>query len=759
MLNRIKTLASLFLELGPRWSAFRLAYAFRLRTGLIRLQTPQYKWSDRPLKHWLKPTIPSDPDSYAAWRKQNAPKFFPTVGAGSPRPDYGTNAIEEANKLLNGELKYFSHTYHQIGFPPRWNDVILSDSEGSLPMSSEILRSRRTLPQNDIARHWSQISDDSTTDIKFIWEPNRFAFVYTLVRAYVITQDEKYPQAFWQLIQDWAEHNPPNTGANWKDGQEIALRLMAWTFGFYAFFHSPSTTPERISQFTQYVAAQAERIHANIGYAISTRSNHTISEAFGLWMVGLLFPELKEAEKYFNLGKRLLEEEAKKQIFPDGSYAMYSLNYHRFILHLYLYAIQLGELNHDNPSLRAALLPFAAKQSPSLLMRLLRAEEHRPRNDDNDGIGFSDELKNSVKNSIHYLSRLIDPASGQMPVYGSNDGALVLPLNNCDFTDYRPLLQLGSVITTGQPMFESGAWDEDVYWLCGEQLTAKHATPALAGGAREDAKKEQGFLSALSALRGESFPNGGIYILRNTDSRAILRCTDFNSRPSHADQLHMDLWMGEHNIAIDAGTYLYSGEGIWRNGLARTSAHNTVTVDGKDQMTMISRFTWTNWAKGKVLKHTENLWQGEHDGYNPIHHKRTVMALEGDRWLVIDDLEAHETHHYSLHWLIADYGIQKLASGNMVLLKIPDSKLSNSIKIQTGLFSGEGKFSIVRADPNSTYGWRSRYYGHKEPAISLLLEADQPTVSFWTFFGFENDVLEMAGKELILNSKHYFLGE
>jgi hypothetical protein len=66
------------------------------------------------------------------------------------------------------------------------------------------------------------------------------------------------------------------------------------------FIHSPSTTPERHrQQFTQLIAAQAERIYANIGYAISTRSNHTISEAFGLWMVGLLFPELKDAEKYF----------------------------------------------------------------------------------------------------------------------------------------------------------------------------------------------------------------------------------------------------------------------------------------------------------------------------------------------------------------------------------------------------------------------------------------------------------------------------
>ncbi|MBN8581400.1 MAG: alginate lyase family protein [Anaerolineae bacterium] len=676
MLTKLRTLASLYLELGPRWSAFRLAYAFRLRTGLIRLQTPQYKWADRPLKHWLKPTIPSDSDSYAQWRKQNAPKFFASVGAGSPRPDYGTNAIEEANRLLNGELKYFSHEYHQTGFPPNWHKDPITNYQ---------------LP---IGLHWSQISDDSATDIKFIWEPNRFAFVYTLVRAYAATKNEKYPQAFWQLIQDWADHNPPNTGANWKDGQEIALRLMAWTFGFYAFIHSPSTTPEHIAQFTQLIAAQAERIHANIGYAISTRSNHTISEAFGLWMVGLLFPELNHAEKYFALGKRLLEEEAKKQIFPDGSYAMYSLNYHRFILHLYLYAIQLGELNDSR---------------------------------------FTLQLINSVKNSIHYLSNLIDPATGHMPVYGSNDGALVLPLNNCDFTDYRPLLQLGSIITTGQPMFEPGSWDEDVFWLCGELLTAKNA--------KKDLK-----LSALSELSGKSFPNGGTYILHNTNSHAILRCTDFTSRPSHADQLHMDLWMGSDNIAIDAGTYLYSGEGIWRNGLARTSAHNTVTVDGKDQMTMVSRFTWTNWAKGRVLKHTDDLWQGEHNGYKLVRHKRTVMALEGDRWLVIDDLEENVPHRYTLHWLLNDVPFTQ--NKNSLLLKYEAS----TYKIETGLLSGEGKLSILRADPNSTYGWRSRYYGHKEPAISLLLEANQSTVRFWTFFGFENDSIVLDKDVFRINS-------
>ena len=705
MISKLRAFASLYRELGPRWTLFRLAYAFRLRTGLIRLQMPMGKWNDY--------------------------KNLIDVGAGSSRPTLSLPtelpenipwdkqvAIDEANQIFSGKFKYFAHQLIRTSYPPSWHkdyfcNVILSDSEGSLSSQSEILRSQRTLPENDMNmnKHWSQIPHDSSTDIKFIWEPNRFAFVYTLARAYAATKDEIYPKSFWWLINFWMNYNYPNTGPNWMDGQEIALRLMAWTFGYHAFLNSPSITPERKENFILYVAAQAERIYKNIGYAISTRSNHTISEAFGLWMVGLLFPDLKHAEKYLSLGKKLLEQEVANQIFPDGSYSMYSLNYHRFILHIYLYAIRLGDINH----------------SP-----------------------LSTQLKESVTKSIEYLACLIDPKTGQMPVYGSNDGALVLPINNCDFTDYRPLLQLGWYITKGEFLFEPGPWDEDIYWLCGEISTAKSAKSA-----KKDEREKK--LSDLGVLRGKSFPDGGVYLLHGSNSKAFIRCTDFTSRPSHADQLHVDLWIHGHNIAIDAGTYLYSGEGHWRNGLAHTSVHNTVTVDNKDQMTMLSRFTWTNWSKGKVLKHDKNIWQGEHDGYKLVAHKRTVTSLEGDRWLVIDNLTADESHHYTLHWLLADgkYGMQELAPAMYELtLEYPTSKLVDSkIKVQLGMLKGNGNFSIVRADPDSTRGWRSRYYGHKEPAISAVLETDQPQVTFWSFFGFEGDVVKVEEGVLKINSR------
>ena len=711
MLSKLRAFASLYRELGPRWTIFRLAYVFRLRTGIIRLQMPMGEWDNAPRaakspqgeRSASADEAPSQ--EHPAGRVERA--FFPLVS----RPDLSKTtwnsqtAIREADRLLNGEIKYFSHQFIQTGFPPNWHKDHVTGIE------------------LDFTKHWSQISNDEGAasqrtqrhiDIKFIWEPNRFAFVYTLVRAYAASQDEKYPEAFWTLIEDWAQHNPPNTGPNWMDGQEIALRLMAWTFGYNAFLNSPSTTPERKKNFILYLAAQAERIYKNIGYAISTRSNHTISEAFGLWMVGLLFPELKHAEKYLFLGKKLLEQEAANQIFPDGSYSMYSLNYHRFILHIYLYAIQLGEINH---------LPL------------------------------STQLKQSVTKSIEYLACLIDPETGEMPVYGSNDGALVLPLNNCDLTDYRPLLQLGWYITKSEFLFEPGPWDEDVFWLCGDSLTAKNAKDAK----KEEREKKLGALSELIAPlrgRGESFPNGGNYIIHSSNSHALIRCTDFTSRPSHADQLHVDLWIHGHNLAIDAGTYLYSGEGHWRNGLAHTFVHNTVTVDNKDQMTMLSRFTWTNWSMGKVLKHDKYIWQGEHDGYKTVSHQRKVISLGEDRWLVIDKLSADESHHYALHWLLNDYLFEHI--GDSILLSLEEEM---KYKLQVGMLNEKGELSIVRADPESARGWRSRYYGHKEPVISVMLEADASNVTFWSFFGFEDDKVELVGDVLRINSREINLSE
>jgi len=122
------------------------------------------------------------------------------------------------------------------------------------------------------------------------------------------------------------------------------------------------------------------------------------------------------------------------------------------------------------------------------------------------------------------------------------------------------------------------------------------------------------------------------------------------------------------------------------------------------------------------------------------------MVLEGDRWLVVDHLNGKQNHHYALHWLLNDFRYEQ--KENLILLSLETVKY----KIELGLADGKSTFSVVRGDPNSTRGWRSRYYGDKEPAISVMLEVDRSHACFWTFFGFEKDIVQLEGETLKLLS-------
>ena len=142
--------------------------------------------------------------------------------------------------------------------------------------------------------------------------------------------------------------------------------------------------------------------------------------------------------------------------------------------------------------------------------------------------------------------------------------------------------------------------------------------------------------------------------------------------------------------------------------------------------------------------------------------------LGEDRWLVADHLFAARPHRYSLHWLINDFPHSVTPEQNLIQIrsaKSPDFANRNQSRapqgcfaktlesvfiIRMGLLEGESVFSAVRGDPNSTRGWRSRYYGQKEPALSAMLETNQTQACFWTFFGFEEDSVELSGRVLDL---------
>ncbi len=665
---------------------FRIGYTLRMRSGWMRWQIPAYQWQERPLRYWIKGQIPSDPEGYQKWRIENLPKFlFEDVNFPKESNWDHTKVLKEADQFLAGITRYFSKTDYQTGFPPDW----LADPSHNIRIAAD--------------KHWSQIPDDGDYDIKFIWEASRLSQIYALVRAYARTQDDNYPAAFWQVLEDWMQKNPPQKGPNWMDGQEATLRLMAICFGYYAFKDHPQTTPERVSQLTVLAAALAQRIYLNLGYAVFTRSNHTISESFGIWLAGTLFPELKNAQKYRKLGKQILEREASRQIYADGSYAMHSLNYQRFILHIYLFAMRIAELNNQN---------------------------------------FSPSVYQAIEKSLDFLQTLIDPHTGQMPNYGSNDGALVLPLNSCDYMDYRPLLQAGYFLIQKKRMFPSGEWDEDLFWLFGSESL-------------------ESSLETKPATIDKLFSDGGLTKISGQDTLAFIRCGPLRDRPSHADQHHMDIWWRGRNIAMDAGTYLYSGEGHWRNGLASTQVHNTVTVDQQDQMQKFSRFIWVNWSQGSVSAFEEKdglkYWQGQHDGYSrlkdPVVHKRTVLLIGDQNWFMIDHLSGLTEHEFKLNWLLDNNFKQPNKAENNLRLHLKKQILN----AQFGLLGDFAPIDILSADESSTRGWVSHYYGHKEPALSVQITRLSKQAVFWSFFGNQDSQITQTGESLSLQIKDRFV--
>lgn len=309
--------------------------------------------------------------------------------------------------------------------------------------------------------------------------------------------------------------------------------------------------------------------------------------------------------------------------------------------------------------------------------------------------------------ATHWLLSLFDPESGGMPNLGANDGALILPLSTCEFDDYRPLAQAAARAFLGSRL-PSGAWDELSVWLGLPRAADQPLIPAQPGN-RVHAGHSWG---ALRAMR-------------------------YTSRPSHADQLHFDLWWRGLNIAQDAGTYLYNAEPPWDNQLSSTLVHNTLSVDGLEQMTRAGRFLYLDWAPAELqpLEHGADFHMrlsGQTTAYARlgVRHQRVVTVFNDDRWLVRDDLQNSSTraHIYRLHWLLPDWEwkLDQDEKNATLALKSPHGWLSLVISAdqpfkRVGLLrAGERVWGDALLSP--VFGWTSPTYTVKVPALSLAVE-------------------------------------
>jgi len=637
-------------ELGPRKIGQFALYRLALRTGWLRRATsrPVYKGYTFHAGS-LKPLLPlPDPQQLQS-----------VIG------DSGLAALwKQAAEILDGRVRLF----------------------GGDPVNLQL-----TVP-GPLA-HWTAyelgLEIPGVEDIKFVWEPGRFGWATVLSRAYFLSGDERYSQAFWLYTETFLDGNPPYMGPHWVSAQEVALRLLVLVSAAQIFGNSSHTTPERMTRLGQAVAEHAGRIPASLAYAHAQNNNHLLSEAAGLYTAGLALPDHPEAQRWQALGWKWFQAGLQTQIDPYGGYMQHSTNYHRLMLQLGLWMDSLG----------------AGQGQP--LPEATRAQ---------------------LGKATNWLTRLLDRTSGRVPNLGPNDGAYILPLTVQPFEDFRPVLQAAGKAFVGKMPVEQGPWDEMALWL-----------PGGPGSGRPDDFRPDATRESPARLE-----------MPSADSWAYLRVAEFKDRPGHADQLHLDLWWRGLNLAQDPGTYLYNGQPPWQNALARTAAHNTIVLDGKEQMTWAGRFLWLDWSQATILdaeSPSNGAWTSltaAHNGYlkRGAVHQRSVSAGQGE-WLVRDQIlpagrtgkAGSDVHTVQLHWLLPDWPWELASRTNAQPLRLdlqsPHGRISLAVSASSGEPGDENlavplQLELVRAGerlsgekiPNSTLGWASPTYGQKIPALS-----------------------------------------
>jgi len=393
MKAKISQLFDFVSNMGWRYILFRTGYTLGTRIGWLKRRFP--------------PAFPTlENISLAYWREETPLFFFAgkTIPGLTPTP---SDCLQQNfREIREGEFTFFSHLKYRV-------------EEGAAGWHTN----PDTGYKYDITKHWTEIADLSKEagDIKFVWEKARFSFLYDVIR-YDYHYGEDCSAFVLGQIESFIDHNPLNFGPHYKCSQETSLRVMNWTFALYYYRDSKWLTEELFRKIMQSIYGQLHHVYQNINFSrITVRNNHAITETLMLYLSGLLFPFLPDTQKWSQNGKRWFEEEIAYQIYEDGTFLQFSMNYHRVVIQLLTWGLRLAELH---------------------------------------GQRFNPVVYERASQSLRFLDACTDPVTGELPNYGANDGALFFRMTDDDYRVYTSQLNDLRAVLQGKVTRA----EESVHW-------------------------------------------------------------------------------------------------------------------------------------------------------------------------------------------------------------------------------------------------------------------------------------------------------
>lgn len=594
----------------------------------------------------------------AHFRTRTAPQFYfgrsdhEQLMADHARlfPGRRQEIMDEAERVCAHEFRIFAYPPVQCGPEIPWRRDLVHGQETGLQHFSRI-------PYLDFAQ---------AGDSKIVWEPNRHQHFVTLGQAYFLSGDERYPREFAAQWGQWCAANPHHRGINWASSLELAFRLWSWLWAFHLMLDSEAVA-ELLPDLLPAIHEHAEHVLANLSTYFSPNT-HLLGEGFALYAIGLMFPELRRAEVWRRTGREILGQEIHRQVFRDGVHREQSSYYHRYALEFFICAAALAEKNGE---------PFPA--------------EYR-------------EQLDRMADALAYGSF----PGGRDRMAGDSDGGRLLPFAPFDPNDSRPALTLAAAyLQRGDLGALAGTCDESAFWLLGS------------GSAGTFSRK-----AAAPARDSRIFPEAGLVAMRSgRDENA--RVLFFDAGPQgllgcghgHADALSITCASDGRQWLVDPGTYVYTASLADRERFRSTRAHNTVVVDGQDQAVAVAAFKWRDLPEVKlergVCLASMDVAVASHSGYQRlpgrVTHRRTVVFVKPDYWLVRDELSGTGVHDLEFPFHFApDCAPEAVANGCVIRQHGGFALLGSDPMLEWTCTNESNRDALV--------AWYSRDYGRRQPA-------------------------------------------
>lgn len=509
-----------------------------------------------------------------------------------------------------------------------------------------------------------------SSDVRVLWELNRLAHLITLARAYSLASDERFSEEFFREVESWRLQNPYGYGANWNCAMEVALRAMNLLGAFEIFRGSPLLDEKKLSDLLAMFDQHGTFIRQHLEFSYLTTSNHYLSDVAGLFWLGVMLPELEDAEGWGEFGLNEMLREMDKQVLSDGADFEASTGYHRFVLELFLYSFILARAN---------------------------------------AIETNQRCWSKLHDMLRYTRAYLRP-DGLAPLIGDSDSGQVFPIRWRSGDDHAYLLAIGAAVFNDASLNPPGlATPEELRWILGEQAVDEYQK------------------LGLSEPGSSSFPEAGIHILRDRDLYLLMNTSGagINGRGSHGhnDALSIEVSACGRPFIVDPGSYVYTADLQERHLFRSTAYHSTVQIDGGEQNTTdaAAPFILGDEAHPRVLEcefgTTLEAVTAEHHGYRrlpqPVIHQRKVVFNKQRRyWFLSDRLTGEGEHELSFRFHFAPGLETSVRSDGFVDVR---DRIDGARLLIAGY-----ELNVAHArQPELEARFSSRDYGAKEASVSV----------------------------------------